>query len=170
MRSLMPYWTSRNLVSDLFDEMDDYVSSVNRDWPSARTYDEQSFGPSCEISEADDHYSLSMDLPGMRQEDIKIEVHNNNLVISGERKREKSTDKNEKVQRYERSYGSFKRSFTLPTTVQDDKIEARYENGVLDLYLPKVAASKPRQIEVKTGKTGFFNRLTGSEKGAEKKE
>lgn len=170
MRSLTPYWTTRNLVSDLFDEMDDYFSNVNRDWPSARTYDEQSFGPSCEISEADDHYSLSMDIPGMRQEDIKIEVHNNTLVISGERKREKAADKNERVQRYERSYGSFKRSFTLPTTVQDDKIEARYENGVLDLYLPKVAESKPRQIEIKEGKGGFFNRLTGSDKSSETKD
>lgn len=171
MRSLTPYWTTRNLASDLFDEMDDYLfSGVNRDWPGASTYDEQSFGPSCEISESEDHYSLSMDLPGMRQEDIKIEVHNNHLVISGERKREKTADKNEKVQRYEKSYGSFKRSFTLPTTVQEDKIEARYEHGVLDLFLPKVAASKPRQIEIKQGNTGFSDKLTGSEKGSEVNE
>ena len=170
MRTLTPYWTTRNLVSDLFDEMDDYFfSGEDRNWP-ARSYDEQSFGPACEVSETEDHYNLSVDLPGMRQEDIKVEVHNNQLVISGERKREKLADKSEKVQRYEKTYGTFKRSFTLPATVQEDKIEARYEHGVLELYLPKAEVSKPRQIEISRGKTGFFNKLTGSEKGSEQKE
>jgi HSP20 family protein len=104
--------------------MDDYFfTGANRNWPEKAYYDEaQSFGPACEISEAEDHYSLSVDLPGMRQEDIKVEVHNNHLVISGERKREKTADSNQKVQRYEKSYGSFKRSFTLPNTIEEDKI------------------------------------------------
>jgi HSP20 family protein len=166
MRNLTPYWTNRNLVSDLFDEMDDYFfSGGTRNWPEKAYYDEaHSFGPACEISESEDHYSLSVDLPGMREEDIKVEVHNNQLVISGERKREKTVETNQKVQRYEKSYGSFRRSFTLPTTVEEAKIEARYENGVLDLYLPKVAESKPRQIEISKGKTGFFSKLTGSDK------
>ena len=168
MRNLTPYWTSSNLVSNLFDEMDDYIfSGVNRDWPAARTYDEQAFGPSCEISESEGAYDLSMDLPGMKHEEIKIEVHNNQLVISGERKREKNAEINQKVQRYEKSYGTFKRSFTLPVTVQEEKIEARYENGVLELHLPQAEEAKPRQIEIKAGKTGFFNKLTGSEKGSD---
>lgn len=162
MRMLTPYWTTRHLASDLFEEMDRVFEDWNRVSPNP-VYDERTMHPPCEIAEADEHYFMSIDLPGMKREDIKIEISDNVLTVSGERKRE-SSEKTHKIQRYEKSYGFFKRSFSLPASVEPDKVEARYEDGVLELYLPKPQAIKPRQIEIQTGKTGIFSKLLGSKK------
>ena len=70
----------------------------------------------------------------------------------------------EKLRRYEKSYGHFRRVFTLPTSLESEKIEARYENGVLELYLPKAEAAKPRQVTVEAGKSGFFEKFLGAKK------
>lgn len=164
MRIITPHWTSRSLTSNLFDEMDQFFQYWDQGVVSdSKVYDERSFSPSCEVSENDDSYLMSFDLPGMKKEDIKIELSKNLLTISGERKRD-HLDKNHKVQRYERTFGFFKRSFTLPDTVEVDNVVARYENGVLDLAMPKTQAAKPRQIEIQTGKNGFFDRLLGTKK------
>ena len=168
MKTLTPFWT-RNFVSDLFDEMDYFLSDVKGSTP-ARIYNDQTFGPACEISETEDHFHMSVDLPGMRQDEIKIEVINNQLVISGERKRETGADKSQKVQRFEKSYGAFKRSFTLPVTVNNEKIDAHYENGVLELFLPKAEVAKPRQIEIKAGKTDADNKISAAEQKSELKD
>lgn len=164
MRMLTPYWTTRSLASDLFDEMDRFFDDWNRVTPVTKAYDERAFEPACEVSESDEHYLMSLDLPGMKKEDIKIEMSDNLLTISGERRRE-NAEKNQRVQRYEKSYGFFKRSFTLPASVEADKVEARYEDGVLELYLPKTHAAKPRQIEIQSEKGGIFGKLLGSKKG-----
>jgi HSP20 family protein len=166
MRMLTPYWTNRSLASDLFDEMDRFFDDWAFRSPATRVYDERTFDPACEVSEAEDHFLMSVDLPGMKKEDIKIELTGDVLSISGERKRE-SHDSNRKVQRYERSYGFFKRSFTLPSSVEADKVEARYEDGVLELYLPKSQAAKSRQIEIQSGKGGIFGKLLGSKKSSQ---
>lgn len=163
MRIVTPYWTARTLTSDLFNEMENLFEGATQAEPS-QVYDERSFGPACEIAESDEHYYMSVDLPGMKKEEIKIEIANKLLTISGERKRENMADKKMKVQRYEKSYGSFKRAFSLPTGVDESKIEAIYENGVLELCLPKTLQAKPRQIEINTGKTGLFDKLLGSKK------
>lgn len=147
-------------TSDLFDEMDKFFEDVRTARPAA--YDERTFAPACEIAESPESYLMSIDLPGMKKEDIKIEMVNNLLTISGERKRQTLADSSHKIQRYEKSYGFFKRSFSLPNTVETDRVEARYENGQLELYLPKVQAAKPRQIEIHSGKTGFFDKLLGT--------
>ncbi len=91
---------------------------------------------------------LKAELPGMKKEDIHIEVQNNVLTLRGEKKREEKVEK-EGFFRSERSYGAFSRSFTLPATVDAAKIEANYVNGVLRLKLPKVEAAKPKQIAIK---------------------
>ncbi len=132
--------------SDLFNEMDRFFGETTR---RAAAYDERSFIPACEVAETDANYLMSLDLPGMKKENIKIEVVDKLLTISGERKREAKSEEKEKVQRFEKSYGFFKRSFTLPTTVDTSKVEARYEDGVLELSLPKAAAIQPRAIEIK---------------------
>lgn len=167
MRMLTPYWTSRNFPSDLYDEMGRFFDDFNHE--NHEIYDERKFAPMCEISESDGHYLMSVDLPGMKKEDIKIELSDHVLTISGERKREKAPDKTSKVQRYERSYGSFKRCFTLPATIETGQVQARYEDGVLELYLPKALASKPQQIEIQTGKTSLFDKFTG-DKNKEKEQ
>lgn len=163
MRNTTPYWTTRTLASDLFEEMDRFFNDWSRVTPETKVYDERTFHPACEVSESDEHYLMSVDLPGMKKEDIKIEMSDNLLTISGERKREQ-TEKNQKIQRHEKSYGFFKRSFTLPNSIEADKVEAHYENGVLELYLPKVQAARPRSIEIQSGKSGFFEKLLGSKK------
>lgn len=161
MRMLTPFtnWNSRNLSSDLFDEFDQMFEGFGR-FPMA--YDERNFTPAVELTENDDHYLVSVDLPGMKKDEIKIEMQNNILSISGERKREVNAGAKEKVQRYERSYGFFRRSFTLPNTVDSEKIEAQYENGVLQILLPKAATAKSRKIEIKQSKGGLMSKLLGS--------
>jgi HSP20 family protein len=104
--------------------------------------------PAVDISEHDDAYVVKVELPGVNKDDVKITVESNILTIRGEKKQEKETKK-ENYHRVERTYGAFERSFTLPTTVKNDKIDAAYKDGVLQIALPKAEEAKPKQIEVK---------------------
>lgn len=108
---------------------------------------ETHFAPSCEIHDEDKMYSISLDIPGLRQEDIDIEVKDNHLHISGERKYEKKTEKNN-ILRSERRYGKFSRVFSLPQNVNSDAIEASFENGVLEVKLPKEEKSQSKKIQI----------------------
>jgi HSP20 family protein len=104
--------------------------------------------PAVDIAEHEDEYVVKVELPGVNKEDVKITLESNILTIRGEKKQEKETKK-ENYQRIERSYGSFQRSFTLPTTVKSEKIDAVYKDGILQIALPKAEEAKPKQIEVK---------------------
>ena len=103
--------------------------------------------PEVDITEEKDRILVRADLPGMKQEEIAVEVTDSVLTIKGERKRESET-KDAKTYRVERSYGSFLRSFTLPAGVDAGKISAAYKNGVLEISLPKLAEAKAKQIKV----------------------
>lgn len=161
MRTLTPFFTSRNLTSDLLREMDRMFDHFTP--PGQPIYDEREFSPASELMEEENHYLLSIDIPGMKKEDIKIEVADGTLIISGERKNEKRSEANQ-VHRYEKTYGTFKRSFVLPNTIDAEKVEARYEDGVLELYLPKTEVAQARKIEVQSGKGGIFDKLLGTKK------
>ncbi len=105
------------------------------------------FDPSCDIVEDKNQFKVVVDLPGIKKEEVKIEVHENRLTISGERRFEST--KNEDTRHWiGRSYGSFERSFSLPSSANAEKIEALFDNGELTLTIPKVEASKPRQIKL----------------------
>ncbi len=104
--------------------------------------------PAVDIAEQDNDYVVKVELPGMSKDDVKITLESNILTIRGEKKQEKDL-KEENYHRIERSYGSFQRSFTLPTTVKSDKIDASYRDGILSITLPKMEEAKPKQIEVK---------------------
>jgi len=104
--------------------------------------------PAVDIAELENEYIVKMDLPGVTKEDVKISLESNILTVRGERKQEKE-EKNKNLHRVERTYGSFQRSFTLPTTVKSDKIDALFKDGVLQVTLPKSEEAKPKQIEVK---------------------
>ncbi|AZZ36056.1 heat-shock protein [Bdellovibrio sp. qaytius] len=159
MRTLTPFFTSRNLApSDLWREMDRMFDHFTP--PGLPIYDEREFSPASELMEEEGHYMLSMDIPGMKKDDIKIEVADGTLIISGERKNEKRNETNQ-VHRFEKSYGAFKRSFVLPNTINAEKVEARYEDGVLELYLPKTEVAQARKIEIQSGKSGTFDNLLG---------
>lgn len=113
------------------------------------------FTPRTNIEETKTAYRLSFDLPGVKKEDVKIDVHGRTLTVSGERKREASEseakDENESsgYRRYECVTGSFSRSFTLPETVDAARVAASLADGVLKVTLPKSEEEKPRSIEVK---------------------
>ncbi|MGE0554700.1 MAG: Hsp20/alpha crystallin family protein, partial [Gemmatimonadales bacterium] len=92
--------------------------------------------PPCDIAEDKDSLRVTLELPGVRAEDVKLNLENNLLTIRGE-KRQTTDEKNERYHRYERSYGVFERSFTLPSTVDPDRIKARVEHGVLTIEIPK---------------------------------
>ena len=104
--------------------------------------------PAVDVEERDDEYQVKVELPGVNKDDVKITMQDNVLTIRGEKKQEKES-KNSNYHRVERSYGSFQRSFTLPTSVKHDKIEASYKEGILTIGLPKAEDAKPKQIEVK---------------------
>lgn len=106
-----------------------------------------SWSPSVDIYETEHDVVLTAELPGMDEKDIDIKVEDNTLTISGERRMEKEV-KEENFHRIERAYGSFCRSFTLPNYVDQDKITAEYDNGLLKITMPKKPELKPRKVKV----------------------
>ncbi len=106
------------------------------------------FAPSFEVKETGDAYVFKADLPGIREEDLELSLTGNRLTISGKREEEKHEDE-DRFYAYERSYGSFSRSFTLPEGVDVDHAQADLSNGVLTVNVPKRPEVKPRRIEVK---------------------
>ena len=103
--------------------------------------------PLVDIFEEHDQIRLAAEIPGVKSEDLKIAVEGNVLTIKGT-KEQVAEEKAEKIHRYERAYGAFERTFTLPATVEPEKIKALYENGVLTITLPKVEAAKPHLVKV----------------------
>jgi HSP20 family protein len=108
------------------------------------------FIPSVNTREADDAYYIEVDLPGVKKEDINIDVNEDVLTISGERK-VRQEHKDDTFYKVESRYGKFERSFTLPEDADSDKIEATSKNGVLEIKIPKVVKveNKPKKIEIK---------------------
>jgi HSP20 family protein len=103
--------------------------------------------PPTDIFENADGINIMVELPGLKPEDVKLTLENHTLTIRGEKK-QTAEEKTTTVHRYERSYGSFERSFSLPTSVDADKVSAAFENGVLTITLPKAERAKPKEITV----------------------
>ncbi len=121
-------------------------------WPLATEHDGASLAgpwvPPVDVLEDRDAVRIVAELPGVKPEDVKISLENNLLTVRGE-KRQTAEEKTDQLHRYERYYGAFERSFTVPSTVDAEHIKASYELGVLTVRLPKLERAKPRQIEVK---------------------
>jgi HSP20 family protein len=150
-------------TNDLFVDFDRAVESFLR---PAYAPTGANYTSGCDIAESADRYLVSFDAPGVQREDIKIEVNGNRLIISGERTRAKTDDQaNNDFQwvRTERSYGKFHREFTLGTNVDTERIEASFEDGVLNISIPKTAAARPRTIPIQTGPPSFFSKLVGGQ-------
>ncbi len=109
-----------------------------------------SFAPAVDVYEDDQKVTLKIEVPGIDEKDIDVRVENNTLTVHGERKIEKN-EKEENYRRVERQYGSFTRTFTLPSTVDSEHVTANYDKGVLSITLPKKAEAKPKQIKVNVG-------------------
>lgn len=136
---------------DPFREMAGFGERMNRMFgefsrePASTT----SWSPAVDIVENGEELILKAELPGMKKENITVHVEDNVLTLRGERKFEKET-KEENYHRVEREYGSFVRSFALPSNVDESRIRAEYKDGLLTLSLPKLAASKPKEIKIAT--------------------
>ena len=109
------------------------------------------WSPAVDIYETENSVVLTAELPGMDEKDIQLKIENNNLILKGERKFEKET-KEENYHRIERAYGAFYRSFTIPTAVDQDRITAEYNNGVLKVTMPKKEEVKPKEIKITRSK------------------
>jgi len=110
------------------------------------------FVPPVDVYEDEQTLVLKMEIPGINEEDLKVSLEDNTLTVTGERKFEKE-EKEENFHRIERRYGSFTRTFRLPSTVDPEKVEAGYDKGILKLTLAKRAEAKPKQIKIGAGKT-----------------
>lgn len=111
-----------------------------------RTFEVGDWMPLIDIDETQDAFAVKAELPGVDKEDVSVDIDNGVLTIRGEKKVETEDKKRHRV---ECAYGSFVRSFTLPQSVDTERVEAEYKNGVLNLTIPKSEAAKPKQIEVK---------------------
>jgi HSP20 family protein len=124
----------------LFNTLFDRTAAEARSWT-----------PAMDLVEAEDHFLLRADLPGLREEDVNIEVRDNTLRISGERKAEHE-QRERGWYRLERQFGKFSRALTLPEGINPDAIEANFDHGVLEVTIPKPEERKPRRIAIKNGK------------------
>jgi HSP20 family protein len=106
--------------------------------------------PAMDLVETEDSLVLRGDLPGMTEDDVDIEIKDGVLTVSGERKAEHE-DKGEGYHRVERAFGSFSRSLSLPQGIDPEKIEAKFDNGVLEVRIPKPAEAKPTRVQIGTG-------------------
>ena len=107
--------------------------------------------PAIDVFEKDDKFMIKAEIPGMKQDDIDIAVTDSTLTIKGEKKTE-SEVKEEDYYKCARAYGRFYRSVQLPSAVNAGKIEANYNDGVLEVSIPKMAEAKPKKVKVTTGK------------------
>ena len=135
--------TLRERMNRLFD---DAFSSREQGDLTAGTW-----SPSVDIHEKDKELVLTAEIPGVKEEDVDVEIEDNVLTLRGKKEFEKET-KEDDYHRIERSYGSFYRSFTLPTNVDRDKIEANFDDGLLRITMPKKPELKPKKVNVLKGK------------------
>lgn len=140
---------SRDILQRFREEMDDVMRRfVPAGWDAA--WQPAEFTPSADVSETEDALEIRMDLPGIKPDDVNVEVRDSLLSISGERREEKE-ERDKTWHRIERRSGSFSRAMTLPTAVDADKAQAGYHDGVLTVKLPKTEEAKGRRIAVAGG-------------------
>lgn len=133
--------TLQNRINRMFDDFFPETHSVNRNVGGANWY------PVVDIYETEESTVIKADLPGITKENIKINVEDNILSLTGERTYEEEVEK-ENFYRRERAYGTFKREFTLPSTVDHEKIKADFKDGVLKIEIPKPEEKKPKEISI----------------------
>jgi len=129
------------------ENMNRQLSHLLDDSPLSTFSEAEQWTPRVDIRETDDALLVQAELPGIDKKDVHLEVKNGVLTLSGERRYEKDV-KEENVHRVERVYGSFSRSFSLPSNVDADKVDANMKNGVLEVRLPKRESAKPKAIAI----------------------
>jgi HSP20 family protein len=141
-------WTPRGNLQSFQDEMNRMFDQFFRGGSGEEAgWGLRTWTPPVDIYETDDALVLKAELPGVSKDDVSIEVHQNTLILRGQRTHEAEV-KDEYYHRVERAYGTFQRSFVLPAIVDQDKVQATYKDGVLELHLPKSEAAKPKRIAI----------------------
>ncbi len=148
--ALIPY-RKNEWLTDPFRELENLQREMNRLFGFSLTREPAlsagQFAPAVDISDTRDKFLVKADLPGLKKDEIEISVQDNVLTIRGEKKKD-SEVKEDDYYRSERFHGSFSRTIQFPAAINSDKIEARYENGVLSVTLPKKEEAKPKQIKI----------------------
>jgi HSP20 family protein len=148
--AITTYWDPFREVNSLQRRLNSLFDDYSRQQGEGSALTMGSFVPAVDIYEDENKVSLKLEVPGVPQEELDVQVENSTLTVRGERKLDHE-EREENFHRIERRYGSFTRSFTLPSTVDTGSIKAGYDNGVLRIDLAKKAETKPRQIKVSVG-------------------
>ncbi len=141
----------RDPISELRTLQEDFNRVFSSVFPRLFSHEEGLSGggwsPSVDIYENEEAFTLEADLPGVKPEDFKLSIENRTLTLQGERRFEKKSE-SDNYHRVERSYGSFTRTFTLPSTINVEEVQAEFKDGILRVTLPKREEVKPRQIQI----------------------
>ncbi len=148
MKSELARWDPFRELEEVHNRLASFFDSGTRSRDREESILATAWAPLVDISEDDKSYTLKVELPEMKREDIKVNVENGILTISGERLREKE-EENRRYHRVERAYGNFVRNFTLPQNVDSTKVNATYRDGVLHVNIEKAEHARPQSIEVK---------------------
>jgi HSP20 family protein len=143
-------WDPYREVLTLQNRLNSLFQDYGRGYGENDSVSAAAFVPPVDVYEDEHKIVLKLEVPGLKQEDLDIQIENNALTVKGERKFEKE-EKEENFHRIERRYGSFFRSFTVPNTVNSEAVKASYDAGVLRIELEKRAEAKPKQIKVQVG-------------------
>lgn len=147
MKHEIQKWEPFRELSGFQDEMNQLFEDFFGRMPTRKMFSEGFWAPLMDIEETKDDILVKAELPGMKKEEVKIQINNDVLSITGERKREEET-REKTYHRIERAYGKFQRMIRLPTEVDASKVKATFENGVLTIRLPKSEQAKPKEIAI----------------------
>ena len=145
IRYTNPELTTRPSFGNMYDQFNRLFDLA---FPTRAAESFGDWSPALDAMEDNDKYVVSLEVPGLKKEDINVSVHDGVLTVSGERKSEHDI-KDATMHRTERYYGKFSRSVSLPAQVRADKVAATYKDGILTVQLPKAEEAKPKNIEVK---------------------
>jgi len=145
LRSLIPW---RETFPATFSRLEEEMNRMMEGFWGEPTWVGETFVPTINMVEAENEYEVTIDLPGLKPEEVNLELREGGLWITGERREEKE-EKGKTFHRMERRYGSFRRVIPLPEAVKEEKVEAEFRHGVLTVKLPKSEKIKPKHIEVK---------------------
>ena len=157
--------SEEQLSNEWFPSFDRMVDRMFGDRSGLSDWPELSRRPLARVQETDKAYVLTAEIPGIPKEDIEISVNGNLLTIRAEHNEEKTEGKEGG---YQRQYRSFRQSFTLPTTVDANQVEAQCDNGLLEILIPKTERAQAKKVEIHSGKGGFLSRLMGKSEKSEK--
>lgn len=141
-------WNPARELAKVQDDFNRLAGAFFRDDAMETSFARGAWEPVVDISETDDNYVVTAELPGLSKDDVKISYEDGILSLRGEKKHEKE-EKRKNYHRVERSFGAFERSFRVPSRVLVDKIDAKFKDGILHLTMPKAEEARPKEIPIK---------------------